>query len=475
MSDRRNSAHIAEAQLELLLLDPDSLDQETRDRIKDHLSACAECALLCSDLTEMHRIIVDGTVSRPTAEDLRTADRIGKRGGLVSARGVRRVSDDALEGYAEVVEPTGMAIIRRIAGYIRTYPVRAAAAGSFMVLMAVTGLLILRPIPDTNPVYAKFDKGRLHVFNKEGDTIWTHIALGAPDQGSSQETVSGARRLLMVEDVDGDGANEVLVTGNEPGGTFATDTLYCLDGRGERRWTAGGGPVIQLGAFEYTKYANWKIRSWFVMHLPGEETPRLFSTAQAIPHMTSKLSELDPTNGRELRAYWHSGGIIYDAICDLAGDSTPEIVLTAINNGYRSASVIVLDPRSIAGHGTTTPEYTPRGMPRARELYYILLKPTDVAEVVVTHLYNSTALLRRIDSTTIQVHTDETLEETVKGGIVYTFGKQMKLLSVHPNDPFVKTREKLVREGKLHARIDDRYLDDLRTHRLVLVGDTTTQ
>jgi hypothetical protein len=464
--------HYGEAQLELFLLALESLDPGLRKEIADHVAACDACSAIHADLAAMHGIIGEAASGAPTDDDRIAADRLARRGGgLLPSRGLRKVPDEALEGYAEVLEPTGRAIVRRIVRYVQVYPVRSAATFSIAAALAVLGVLNLRPTPDTNPVYAKFSGNVLRVFNREGDTLWTRMAPAMPDRGSEDGIGDSLKRVLLVDDIDGDGANEVLISGEQPCQTFSPETLYCFDGRANLKWKSGCGPIIRLGDNAYLQFARWRVLSFFVMHLPGERQGRLFYLAQAVPYMTSKVGELTPADGREVQTYWHTGGIALDARCDITGDRAPEIVLGAINNAFRCASVIVLDPRDISGYGTTTPEYVPRGIGPARELYYVTLKPTDVSEVTASHLYNAVSRLNVVNDSVVQVHANETMNTELQGGIIYTFGRSMELLSVYPTDPFIKTRERYLREGKLTGAIDRTYLDGLRNGVRYLVRD----
>jgi len=55
------------------------------------------------------------------------------------------------------------------------------------------------------------------------------------------------------------------------------------------------------------------------------------------------------TDGRVLREYWHSGVLTQIALADVDGDGKNEIVLGGVNNGYRAATLIVLDPGGFSG------------------------------------------------------------------------------------------------------------------------------
>lgn len=462
MTDQHRTNHYSEDTLELFLLAPGSLDPRLRREIGDHLAGCAACSALRADLTAMHEMIGAGASGEPTGEDRRAADRMARRGrDLVPVRGLRTFPGDALDGYAEVVEPTGMAIVRRIFGYVRAYPVRSAATVSFAAALAIVGVMTLSPKPDVNPVYAKFSNNLLHVFNQRGDTIWTRLTPGMPDQGSDQATDFENKRLLLVEDVDGDGENEVIVNGHRTGGAFSPESLYCFDGKAGLKWKAGCGPIVRLGENAHMQIAQWRILSFFAMSLPGERRPRLYYLAQAVPFMTSKVGELDPSDGSERQAYLHAGGVYLDVRCDLAGDSTPEIVLGAINNAFRTAAAIVLDPKDFSGYGTTTAEYRPQGMQKAKEVYYVAFGPTDVSLLRASHLYNTLAVIEAVDDTVVRFHTNETAD-AVAGGIIYTFGRSMHLLSAYPNDPFIRSRESMVNEMRLSGPIDSTYLGRLR-------------
>jgi hypothetical protein len=54
-------------------------------------------------------------------------------------------------------------------------------------------------------------------------------------------------------------------------------------------------------------------------------------------------------NGKTVSEYWHSGMLEYMTLADLDGDGHQEIIASGISNGYRQATLIVLDPDHVSG------------------------------------------------------------------------------------------------------------------------------
>ncbi len=108
MTAFQQTGHFGEDALERFLLSPDSIDGRARREIELHLEACGLCAGAHRDLAAMHVAIDENLGIGPTEEDGRFAGRLtpAKRK-ILPAQGLQRVPDEALEGYAEVVEPTG--------------------------------------------------------------------------------------------------------------------------------------------------------------------------------------------------------------------------------------------------------------------------------------------------------------------------------------------------------------------------------
>jgi hypothetical protein len=96
----------------------------------------------------------------------------------------------------------------------------------------------------------------------------------------------------------------------------------------------------------------------------------------------NQVALLSPS-GKLLGEYWHSGRLPNLEIVDLDGDGTPEILLGGVSTGYRSATLVALDPAAVRGASAEkeTPEDQIVGFAPATEKARLLFPRTCINRV----------------------------------------------------------------------------------------------
>jgi len=108
-------------------------------------------------------------------------------------------------------------------------------------------------------------------------------------------------------------------------------------------------------------------RAFGVLTLGGGRGKAVVVTSSHLLYHPNQVALLSP-QGKLLREYWHSGALVELAVADVDGDGRGEIWLGGINNGYKAATLVVLDPDRMAGASAEeNADYQLQGFAPARE------------------------------------------------------------------------------------------------------------
>ena len=156
-------------------------------------------------------------------------------------------------------------------------------------------------------------------------------------------------------------------------------------------------------------------------------------------------SPFSTPEGKTISEYWHSGHLEHLTVADLDGDGRREIVATGISNGYRQATLVVLDPDRLAGASTETarPEIQIHGMGIARERLRLLFPRSDLNRD--RYPFNW-ALMPIIEHGRVTQAVNEDVKEPAYS-IGYEFDTKFHLLGVEAYDTFVSAHNEFYKNG----------------------------
>jgi hypothetical protein len=459
------SDHVTETELEKLLLTPDEVTEEDRVGFESHLAECSLCREHWLRLREFYGGVKAELEKSPTQGDQKMAEAILSSGRkALPSQALQRQPDAVLDAYAEVIEPYRRPLIERFVRYVRIHPVRFAGATSVGAIGLALLTLLVRPMKDTNPTYASVKDFVLTVSNKDGEVLWRKLLPGVPDGNtfSGWEWGGGvsARRLVGIDDIDGNGKNVVVIAGWTRQVPQASDSLYCYEGDGRLRWAIHAGKPIAFGDKDWVFGTDMAFMSSLVVKDRLRNKPHLYALAHSKEYFPSKLVELDPRDGRVLQTYWHAGSLSHHLVFDVDGDGQEEIILGGISGSYKSVCITVLDPSAIDGCGPATSDYLPKGVMRAREKYYLLFPMSDLGKVTSKQLFNIMRHLTTGPNRSFTVYTWEG-QEPYSGTLLYHIVPTMRVESVVSGDDYDGAYKRLLKEGRLHRKLDQAYLESL--------------
>lgn len=455
--------HLDEREIELYILDQDKYDDAKKNEFQKHLSDCNECMDKYNAIKSYYCYLYDNNAIEKKDELMAEKifalnnDDYEKRHLLGHGSAVK-----IFEGNYEIIDSRNRSIIKRIKELIQIHPVRFSSGLAFVGIIIALLFYFQKPeLKNINPTLAVIKDNVLTVYNGLGDLLWKQGVPGMHDYRTDQyyedQKHYSNSRLLLLDDLDGDGINELLVAGNYSGkGFYAADTLYCLDPFGKIKWKYGCGGFIKF------ETPNWIHNSWFISNYFTVNTKsgkKLFVVA-GTNYAPTKLFELNYKNGNIDQEFYNSGGITSIKLFDFDSDGFLDIIVGGINNAFSAAFMAVFKADNVSGFGFSTADYIPQRYQINSSIKYIVFPKTNYHYAVSLSHYNSVeSFLVSNEENTITVYVQEApggIKENF-AGILYNFDLNWNIKSVYPADNFIANYNRLLKAGKLIGILDSTY------------------
>jgi hypothetical protein len=186
---------------------------------------------------------------------------------------------------------------------------------------------------------------------------------------------------LLIRDITGDGRPEVLFYPTDDSGRPAGG-LHCFNAKGRLLWTFNPGRRVRFGSQTYGSEYYGRFAS---LDLDGDGRHKILLISNPRGFFPTVASLLD-AEGRLLGEYWNSGHIQDIGAFDIDGDGRNEIIMGAMNNEYRTAVLIALDPEDMGGASPQqNPHYTNPELGPGKEKYYVRF-PRNAIDDVLTRI-----------------------------------------------------------------------------------------
>jgi hypothetical protein len=226
--------------------------------------------------------------------------------------------------------------------FVGTY----AAAATILLLIAggmLAGIYVSRTVPG-QPAAFRVEPRALYVTDSAGREVFHQFFKESLDIRHFR--TEEARRMLEFEDIDGDGRTETLLN-FEPIDRDETGTaIICFDDKGREKWRFRPGRAITCREGKYTD--QFFTDHFQFVQLGREKLNRIITINHHVRRWPSQFAVLD-SSGRLLTEYWHPGRLYLMKLFDMDQDGSPEVLLAGVNNGYQSATMVILDPRTAKG------------------------------------------------------------------------------------------------------------------------------
>lgn len=343
----------------------------------------------------------------------------------------------------------------------RVFPWKAAGAVALLLLAAAVWRLTCGTTP---PAVAELRlEGRtLAALDKDGQELWRRSfpePLLRWDYRTMNYPMPEGGRLDALEDLDGDGAREILVITQSDLNPLQPAILHCLDERGEGLWQYRPGRSLNFGDTRFDSV--FMIRFFRIEDFERDGTKEVLLLAYNHSFFPCTITLLD-SGGRPRGQYIHSGHFLTMTTTDLDGDGRREILAAGINNGYLKGCLAVLDDRAVAGASPQpdTPNHRCADAPPGQELYYLLF-PRDSVNLATENYGRAQEI--RIGPDWVGVDTGFILRPPcpVGGGVTFRLDRRLRLLGVDAGPAYLAYYRCLEANGMLDRPFSKEELDGM--------------
>jgi len=245
----------------------------------------------------------------------------------------------------------------------------AAALGIGIGMIAA-----LRTLHPPNPQRAAIVGSELTAYDGEGRAIWKYDfprRLQAPEGSPDFDPRENER--THVEDLNGDGRNEVLAAATYGMDEPHSDELFCFGPGGALQWRYE--PKEQFRFFGRAARGPWKLHASTIVRSGGAKTVwASFADPQFAPTFVASID----ASGRPAVRYVSSGNV--NALLGVTKGPDTFIVAGGVNNEYRAAAVAVLNARQAAAASPQSRgnRFECLDCPSGRPMLYMLLPRSEV-------------------------------------------------------------------------------------------------
>jgi len=346
--------------------------------------------------------------------------------------------------------------------FLRIYA--AAATALLLVGLGVALGLYLSGSRKGPPAEFLHDVRTLVVTDRSGRELWRRTFDDPFQHGITPETILDKQQAWF-GDLDGDGRIELLYAYCPSTRASRGSTLFCFSEDGGERWRFVPGRTVSTPAD--TVAPPYLVNSFMVLPAGENGTRRIAVASHHLSFYPAQIVVLSDRNV-PLGEYWHSGHLGYNREADVDGDGRVELLLTGVNNGRKTATLVVLDPEDLAGASdeAEAPAYQILGLGPGREKARILFPRSCVNRQ--SEQYNWVSELEFVDGS-IHLSTAESLDNKARrtAAVYYTLGRNLELLNVGVNDYLRTAHRELEASGQLDHRFTAKELDAFRNIRVL--------
>ena len=475
--ERELTLHIEENKIEQFVLEPDVFNDTEKSEILAHINNCSSCKEIYDTYNNIYADLAAG-INRPgTSNDEEIARRIYQR--LSNSEERKLLSEKAAtvqvyDGKTAIVERPKLFSLSNIYYFIKTYP--APAFG----LLAITALALAfiigqakRTFKDENPVFCKMENYILTAYNNSGEILWKKDVYGIPNEriDSLINWMYGDKRYINLLDIDGNGKNEVLISGRRGlNGIFKPDSLYCFNSDGSIRWIIG----VENQKFNYAP--NWKRTKWIIRDFFTAKTKhgnKLFLVANDDTYGTALVSSVNPKTGEITSTIYHSGWFSSQIHFDIDGDGEDEIVLGGTSSYQKPFIMILKTNNKLIG---VMPDFynTQKRYIKGNAEYYVLFRVSNLGKAVSVSGSYDIQELKRYTANGIMVSTQEVVSDNsnYKGlSLQYVLNNQMVVQYITPHVSFIKLYPELLKKHVVKEPLDSNYWKAMKDSVLYWDGD----
>jgi hypothetical protein len=294
----------------------------------------------------------------------------------------------------------------------------------------------------------------LAVLDGAGRELWT-VRLEHTLQADAYQGELGFQKVWF-GNLDRDAGVETLfVSWPENRGETGT-TMHCFSEQGAEKWRFTAGRAVSDAMTDFSP--GYFIERFLVLKDPGEIHPRIYVTSHHHSFYPNQVAVLDH-QGKVLAEYWHSGHLPYVAAADMDGDGIQDLILGGVNNGYKAATVVVLDSRNVSG-ASVQPGGDPRRLgriPDACEKARLIFPRSCVNRKFAE--YNCVQRMSTAEAGLV-VRVMER-PESPYAQVIYSFDRNLKLVSLDYSDALRNLHRELFLRREIDHALSEREVAEM--------------
>jgi hypothetical protein len=228
----------------------------------------------------------------------------------------------------------------------------------------------------SQPYSFKIENHALRVFAEDGRFLWQHRFSAPLHDDRYTDAAVQASRLVIIQDLDGDGTREVLFHTAVESPTD-DEGLFCFNSDGSLRFTHRPSYTVHFGDAAYS--GPW--RPSIVTVIPDESgAQRIWLASHHYDEFPTVVEKLDP-QGAVLGRFWNDGQII--VLQPFVLDGRRVVLAGGCNNDVFGATLAVIDAARPDGRAPAVrPAYLCTDCPSAWPLEFFALPPTDIQRAI---------------------------------------------------------------------------------------------
>ncbi|MGQ9801953.1 MAG: hypothetical protein ACUVRL_09875 [Candidatus Saccharicenans sp.] len=304
-----------------------------------------------------------------------------------------------------------------------------------------------------HPVVIELHNSSLFARNPDKQLLWV-FPLPRPFRPDSLQQ--------KLRDLEGDGEEEILVSGDYLSEEKVSSELFCLKKSGKLLWSYRPGRKVKTLTDEFSNHFLIKRFETADFNLQSREKSILL-IANHVTWYPTQILLLNST-GKLLGEYWHAGHLGRSALLieDLDEDGWKEIIVGGTNNDFQQACLLVLDPRNISGCSPSSgnPDFQFADLQAGTQEYYLLLPRTTINQTM--GLRNYTVSIELFPEEKILEVTTHEFSKEGPCQMMYNFDFKFTPLFSRPTDMLTEAVKELVMSRVLppHAETELRSLKD---------------
>ena len=433
--------HYSEQEIELFAFNSETVVSQ-REAFDRHVLECASCRELYTEIVQFYASANEGT--RQLEGEKENGTLIATPS-FIHARPLVRI------------DKAPMAV--RAWRFARNRPMLSSFSLCVLLAMISVGIQKISIFSDENPKTFRFNEAndRLEFFTAEEKLLWDVPIRSARNYN---ETIQGLGiDQVAIEDLDGDGKNEIITSIDMGNNSGDTRTLKVYNGKKKLLFEIGNiqEPKIHFRDVEYHKH--FYTTGFKVITVGGKKNIFVICTNGRSP---SFVARVDP-HGNIIGKFWHFGQLAMIGSIDTDHDGQDEVLFFGLNDvpfpDITFGVASVLDPKKIIGN-TESAATKGFGFPTSQgEKLYLRFPRSDIDSALKVQTLPSRI---QIEQNTISVYMKTNIDPAIAPDFEYVFSQEMKPLSVKGNDPSARFYENLKKQGIVKGIYGNAYFEQLK-------------